>query len=520
MSENVNNQYDFFKIVNLSENGAIGVNVISGGTGGGGGQTNTVVGSNGITNVGTNVNADLSLDTSGVVAGSYENVNLTVNDRGQITTASNGSIPAITVLSNNTNIVEIGDESDFPSPSGSVIDLVSGTTYVIRGIVEMTNTLRILGENVSLIGFDRDKDGLSYVGDLAGGDFITTRDVNFNMSNLRISSTNTTSGTVAFRGSNFDYGTYNDGRLKVIGITNCQFRNTHDLLFIEGYDLVDFNNTLFWYCQASTIGGQFKNVSKLQLTSCEFVRWFDETSIPTPTGYATANMIDLLPNGLGNGFGAVNINGCVIHPQQTQDGIKIDDLTDIGFGTISSNTGISNGLTTGLVSNFDYDVQASVIVQANQNIGNGNSKATLSLSNNSVLLDTSTTNPALLRDADTVGGGGFTSPITFPVERRVTTNSANGFIRYDSEIPANFLVVVNATVEQSGDAFITIRLRKNGTANTLTVGKTEIRQGRAELISFSVLGDATQGDVFDIEVESSNSNDILVSELTLNGFQF
>jgi hypothetical protein len=81
-------------------------------------------------------------------------------------------------------------------------------------------------------------------------------------------------------------------------------------------------------------------------------------------------------------------------------------------------------------------------------------------------------------------------------------------------------VVVNATVEQSGDAFITIRLRKNGTANTLTVGKTEIRQGRAELISFSVLGDATQGDVFDIEVESSNSNDILVSELTLNGFQF
>jgi len=520
MSENVNNQYDFFKIVNLSADGAIGVNVISGGTGGGGGQTNTVVGTNGITNVGTNVNADLSLDVSGVVAGSYESVNLTVNDRGQITTASNGSVPAITILSNGTNIVEIGDESDFPSPSGSVIDLVSGTTYVIRGNVEMNNTLRILGENTSLMGFDRDKDGLSYVGDLAGGDFILTRDVNFSMSNLKISSTNSTSGTVAFRGTNFDYGSYNDGRLKILEIVNCQFRNTHDLMFFEGYDLVDINNTLFWYCEASTIGGQFKNVSKLQLTSCEFVRWFDESSIPTPTGYATANMIDLLPNGLGNGFGAINFNGCVIHPQQTQIGIKIDNGTDISFGTISSNTGISNGLTTGLVSEFDYDVQASVIVQANQNIGNGNSKATLSLSNNSVLLDTSTTNPALLRDADTVGGGGFTSPITFPVERRVTTNSANGFIRYDSEIPANFFVVVTATVEQAGDAFITIRLRKNGTANTLTVGKTEIRQGRAELISFSVLGDAVQSDVFDIEVESSNSTDILVSELTLNGYQF
>ena len=520
MSENVNNQYDFFKLINLSEDGAIGVNVISGGTGGGGGATNTVVGTNGITNVGTNVNADLSLDTTTVTPGSYTSTNLTVNDRGQITAATDGPVPAITITQNNTQIIEIGQESDFPAPIGGIIDLVSGTTYIIRGDVQMTSQLRILSENVSLTGFDRDKDGLSYVGANGVGDFIYTRDVNFTMENLRISSTNTTSGDVAFRGDNFNYGDYNDNRLKLLSIINCQFRNCKDLMAIEGFDLCDINNTLFWYCEASTIGCQFKNVSKLQISSCEFVRWFTESSIPTPSGFATANMIDLLPNSPGNGFGAVNINGCVIHPQETQDGIKIDDATTIGFGTIASNTGIDIGLTTGLVSNFDYDTQLSIIVQANQKISNGNAKATLSLSDNTVLLDNSATNPIRLRDSSTVGGGGFTNPITFPVERRVTTNSANGIIRYDSKIPSNFFVVVSATVEQSGDAFITIRLRKNGVANTIVVGKTEIRQGRAEQLSFSVLGDAQQSDLFDLEVESSNGNDVLVRDLTLNGYQF
>ena len=520
MSENVNNQYDFFKLINLSEDGAIGVNVISGGTGGGGGATNTVVGSNGITNVGTNVNADLSLDTTTVTPGSYLSTNLTVNDRGQITAATDGPIPAITKVVNSTELVEIGQESDFPAPIGGIIDLVVGTTYLIRGDVQMTSQLRIQAENVSIIGFDRDKDGLSYVGANGVGDFIYTRDVNFTMENLRISSTNTTAGDVAFRGDDFNYGDFNDNRLKVLNIINCQFRNCKDLMAIEGYDLCDIHNTLFWYCEATTIGCQFKNVSKLQITSCEFVRWFNESTIPTPSGFATAEMIDLLPNAPGTGFGAVNINGCVIHPQQTQDGIKIDAATTIAFGTIASNTGIDTDLTTGRVVDFDYDIHNGIIVQANQEIRNGNAKATLSLSDNLVSLDNSVTNPSILRDSSTVGGVGFTNPITFPLQRRVSTSPVLGTIRYDSKIQANFMVVVSATATVSGNAFITIRLRKNGVANTLVVGKTQIRQGIAESISFSILGDAQQGDIFDLEVESSDGSDVLVSDLTLNGYQF
>ena len=59
-------------------------------------------------------------------------------------------------------------------------------------------------------------------------------------------------------------------------------------------------------------------------------------------------MIELQNNNLAS-FGAVNINGCIIHPQQTQNGINIGTGSTTGFGTISSNAFVSNGLTTGEV---------------------------------------------------------------------------------------------------------------------------------------------------------------------------
>ena len=60
-------------------------------------------------------------------------------------------------------------------------------------------------------------------------------------------------------------------------------------------------------------------------------------------------MIELVANGSGNGFGAVNINGGIYHPQQTQNGIDINTSSTTGFGTISSNAFVNVGLTTGEV---------------------------------------------------------------------------------------------------------------------------------------------------------------------------
>ena len=417
----------------------------------------------------------------------------------------------------------------------------------------------IINEGTAIIGWNRDEDSLNFTGLPSVTDFITVTEQSFEIANIKLSSTNNTGGTVLLKAVNYNAPDYNAGRDKVLTIINCQFRNCFDVWFIEGFDLVDIQNTLVWYIEATTIGCQFKNVSKLQISSCEYVRWFDETLIGTSAfnpalsylmgnkvieagtfyeslagsvagpfnpvewtavGYATTPMVELLDNAGGSGFGAVNISGCVIHPQQTQDGINISDLATIGFGTIASNTGIDIGLDTGVIANFDYDIQNSTIVQANQGITNGNSFATMSLVGNAVYLDNSATNPMVLKGSNTVGGGGFTNPITFPTSQRTINTVADGSITYNSKIPANFIVVVTATVQQSGNGVITMRLRNSGTPITFAVGTTEIRSAIADTLSFSVIGQATFGDVFDVEVESSGGADVLVSEFILNGYQF
>ena len=432
---------------------------------------------------------------------------------------------------NSTNMVEVSQESDFGTAVGGVITPAADTAYFVRGNVDCTNRLAITNSNIAIIGWDRDVDGLTYTGAAGAGDFITVTDVNFQLSNLKFSSTNSTGGDVVLRAVNYNAPDYNAGRDKVLTIINCQFRNCFDVWNIEGFDLCDIQNTLVWYVQATTIGCQFKNVSKLQISSCEYVRWFDETSIPTPSGYATVPMVELVDNAGGSGFGAVNVSGCVIHPQQTQDGINISDLATIGFGTIASNTGIDIGLTTGVVANFDYDIQNSTIVQANQGIQNGNAKGILSLTDNIVLLDITNTPPVSglyslpIADASFVGGAGPTNAITFPVAQRVITSSANGSFAYDSKIDGNFNVNLNATVgvNTNGIFNIQVQFRQNGTPLPF-IGKTTIRNSGgtfiAQPIGLSIQGTATQGDVFDVLVSIDSQNDVLVSELIVNGFQF
>lgn len=413
-----------------------------------------------------------------------------------------------TSIVNSTTIVEVSQASDLPAT------LVANTTYVIRGTITLTSPITITNSGCSMVGFDRNRDKLIWDG-ATGTTMLTVTDVDFDLENLCLSSNNT--GSVLIAADNYNAGSYNDGRLKVFTIINCQFRNCFDIASFDGWDLVDIQNTLFWYCEAPNFGVKFTNTSKIEVSSCEFIRWFRESEIPTPLTYATCAMIELV-NGTSN-FGAVNINGSVIHPQQTQDGIKIDPASTTGFGLISSNVVVPNGLTTGVVTNFDYDVQNSYVIQANQTIPNGNAYATMSLTGNAVYLENSVTNPILLADASTVGGGGFTAPIAFPISQRVITTASTGNIEYNSKIDATFFVTISATVQMSGNGDITLRFVQNGVAIASSIGVAQIKSSVAETITFSILGIATQGDDFQVQVESSTAADVLISELSLNGYQ-
>ena len=476
-----------------------------------------------------------------------------------------------------------------------------------------TNRLLIDADGISLKGWNREDDVLSYTGAAGAGDFITIDNVNCEINSLKLTSTNGTASDVVLRAFNFNYGTFNDGRLKVLTLINCQFRDCFDVHHIEGFDLVDIQNCLFWYIKATTMGCHFKNVSKLQISSCEYVRWFDESTIPTPSGYATTPLVELLANGAGNGFGAVNINGSIIHPQITQSGLKIDAGSTTGFGTITGNSFISTGLTPntqvatitltgtsgaanvlmggfqnylatfntsltqtaadfvtayasefafrfgitltssgvdliftgsaagnvfnvtsitnaggnlagtlvqttpvqGVVADLELDSQNAFIVQGNQGIRNSNAKGSLAIQGNTSAMTAPTSYQVL--SAATVAGGAFTSSPFFPVGSRVITNRDECSFEYNNKNTGSFMVVLTATVDGS-NAVVSCRLRNNGVSIPFAVGVEEIK-GSAVSLSFSVIGTATLGDVFDAEFITTGVT-LTVTDFTLNGYQF
>lgn len=414
--------------------------------------------------------------------------------------------------------VHVYQASDIPAA------LVTDTTYIIHGTITTSNTILVANQNTAIIGYNRDSDKLVYTGT---GAFINVLDADFFINNLTLTATDPASLVIDAR--NYTAAAFNEGRTKVLHITNSQFRDCYNVCDFEGFDLIDIENTLFWYIKAPTIGVRYLNTSKIEITSCEFIRWFDETTIPSPSGWATCPMFEIQPNGAGVGVGAVNISASLFHPQQTQDGIKLDNASTTNFGTIASNTFINVGLTTGVVGNFDYDIQNTYIIQANQGIENGNAKGILSLTGNLIELNNSAApgppHSVVVNDANFVGGAGPTNPITFPLSRRVITSVSNASFTYDSKINGNFFVNLNATVgiNANGTYTITIQFRQNGISLPF-LGKATIRNSGGvfvgQTISLALQGIATQGDVFDVLVSCDTANNVLLSELLINGYQF
>ena len=415
---------------------------------------------------------------------------------------------ALTKTGNSTFIVEVKDPTDIPAT------LAANTTYIIRGTITTSTPIAVSNSGSSIIGFDRNKDKLVWTG---AGAMLTITDVDFDIESVWLSSTLT--GSTLIDATNFDGAGYNAGRDKVLTITNCQIRNCFDVMSIEGFDLIDISNTLFFYVEAPNFGLKFLNTSKIEITSCELIRWFDETTLPVPAGYSTASMIEISPNGAGPGIGAMNINGCIIHPQQTQVGVKINPLSTTGFGTIAANTFVNVGLvptaTTGLVffpipetGGYSETECLKYDVASNQGL----------LNSNAGIVSTATGNTL-----DTAGGTAKiialnVTPVTQASVRFTLTTAAGGsrgrctYIG-TKQIYVSLHIALSFLKQDKGTDDYTFSIAKNGTvitASGILLPDLDDIGGSATLV-YGLL--VEQNDYFEVFVESAGGDDILVTDM-------
>jgi len=345
------------------------------------------------------------------------------------------------IVASEPNIVIVTDSSDLPAT------LQANTTYVINGDITTSQAVTVASEGTAIIGRDRNKDSLTYTGT---GSFLTVTNVNFMLREVKLSATNSASNIMT--ATNVSASGYNFERLKTIAINSCQIRNCYDVFDIKGFDLVDIQNSLFWYIQAQNFGLKFQDTSKVEISSCEIIRWFDETTIPTPSNFSTVSMVKFDSNNLAS-FGAVNINGCVIHPQDVQNGIEVDPGATIGYGTIASNTFV-NALLTGEVflpvvspglPDYSQAYTNNLDVFVNQGLLNSTSGAISTMNGN--INDTaiaSTSTPVIVQ----VGAGGSAPVIQSAV--RYSLNSATGRLTYGGTKQVYISIHVSLNYEKQG----------------------------------------------------------------------
>jgi hypothetical protein len=400
-------------------------------------------------------------------------------------------------------------------PSGQALTSVSAdTTYVFLGDHEFTSTLTINQPGVVIKGTGRENTKI--FGSFAGP-LINVVEQDFEMADITLTAEG--NDTFALQGENLTTGQPNEGRLKTVNITNCQLRNCVNGISLLGFDLVDISQTLFYYFQARTdaaaqTGIQLKGTSKVEFSSCEFLRWFDESTIAAPADFFTGDMLEFV-NAPTVGFGAVNINGCVVHPQQNQNGIVIDNSATFGFANLTSCTFVDGNLNTPtyLPLVIDIDLQPSWIIEANQGVPNYVAFINAEVDANATVTTISAVSTPTAIQATTFTDNGLS---------RVTLNSSTGVITKDSKRSNYFTINCTGqfTIQAGGNnQDIVVGLFRNGTPEGPTT-KIEADSAVPAVFSFNVVGFADQNDTFQLYVQNNTAaNDILVNNLQLAGVE-
>lgn len=377
----------------------------------------------------------------------------------------------------NGNIL-IRSENDLPNP-------IPTGNYLIMGNITFLSSYTLSGD-VSFFGLGREGDSSMnfQIPIIAPGACINITDYNCSFNNLTL--TNQSAIYILLEANN-------TAKDKILTFSNCKITNCKNasVFNIQGFDLVDCFNCLFQYNYPTVHHFYHNNGSKLQITSCEFLRQGQQAN--PITNWGTAPMISL-----DNNFGAVNISSNLLHPQQTQDGININSSFTALEALISSNTFISVGLTTGILINYNTSINQypSLIVDNNTGIINQKSVLEGESANNTTFTATTT---------------GVYEPVDFGTGFSVLTinrfsATANPYeFKYDAKQPIKCLITVNITADQStgGNDDILFGLSQNGAVNKKI--QTNISSGVPKTFGFNTIIQLSQNDLLQFKVQNTTA---------------
>jgi len=207
-----------------------------------------------------------------------------------------------------TNVKQVNELADFPTPVAGVITLVANTVYMVNTTIVLGTNRIVMADHSSIKGVSGYLSILVYTGT---GDMITSVDKSTSLYSLTLSSSS------ASKIFNFT----NSGKTKLCIMDTIIIDSASDIGIISGHHLVSLNRFVLSSC---TGGFTCNNVAHIGI----FNLFADSTNSGTTVEMATGT------------FEQINITNCYVH--QLNAG---DKAFDIDMSTITLDAGVFVGNT-------------------------------------------------------------------------------------------------------------------------------------------------------------------------------
>ncbi len=276
----------------------------------------------------------------------------------------------VATLKSGSNVVFVNTLSDLPTPITNNITLADNTAYIIFGTVNVGTNSITYGANSSLLGNDILTSKLIFEG---SGSKLIARNQSLYLRDLFI----TCDAGQLFDALDIDYLIDPSvdpfqGRSKFFRVINCVLfggvaGNGSDVGYIEGFGTTNFNNNVVrnW-----DVGLKASNGLSFEATANKSVLWNQQSAdMITLRDDNWSNQPNNATGYIPTGINALIITGNILHPKNNEFAWKVEIGHNTGAGTISGNTFILTGNTTGGILNptgQDYNDLANFTIKNNQ----------------------------------------------------------------------------------------------------------------------------------------------------------